>query len=116
TDIPLDVTVDRARLEQAVEGLAEDARIEPQEGKVWFSLGEARATESVEGRELDVTTTSDVIEAAWPQNHRVTGVATPTEPELSQTEIDRFVQDAAAPAVGGPSRCDAGRATPRRTP
>lgn len=116
TDIPLDVTVDRARLEQAVEGLAEAARIEPREGKVWFSLGEARSTESVEGRELDVSTTSDVIEAAWPQSHRVTGAATPTEPELSQTEIDRFVQEVAAPAVDGPIRIEVGEETSEVSP
>jgi len=105
-DLPLQVSVDRPALEAAVGELTEDVRIEPVNGTVWFSLGEVRSTESEPGRELDVAATSDAIEAAWPQNNTVAAALTESEPELAQREIDRFVEEVAAPAVSGPIAVD----------
>nr|WP_281496762.1 VanW family protein [Ornithinimicrobium sp. F0845] len=105
-DLPLLVTVDRAALERAVDELSEDVSIEPVNGSVWFSLGEVRSTESEPGRELDVQATSDAVEAVWPQTTTVTGVLTRPGPDLTQAEIDRFVEQVAAPAVAGPIAVD----------
>lgn len=115
-DLPLQVTVDRTALEQAVAEVAEEAEIEPSNGRVWFSLGEVRSTESQDGRELDTAATSDAIEAAWPQEHQVTGTASPTKPELAQSEIERFVDEAAGPAIAGPISVKVGEETSKISP
>ncbi|USQ81014.1 VanW family protein [Ornithinimicrobium faecis] len=101
-DLPLEVTVDRADLEKAVQGVAQDVAIEPTEGEVWLNMGEVKSTESADGRELDVPATSDAVEAVWPQTTKVDGVVTATKPQLAQAEIDRFVGEVAGPAVAGP--------------
>lgn len=101
-DLPLEVTVDRASLEKAVQGVAEEVAIEPTEGEVALSMGEVTSTESKDGRELDVAATSDAIEAVWPQTTTVDGVVSATKPQLAQAEIDRFVNEVAGPAVDGP--------------
>jgi vancomycin resistance protein YoaR len=116
TDLPLKVRVDRPALERAVGELADDVRVEPREGTVWFSLGEARSTASEPGRELDVDLTSDAIETAWPQTNRVTGALTTTDPELTQAEIERFVEEVAGPAVNGPIRIEVGDETSEVSP
>lgn len=115
-DLPLQVTVDRAALEQAVAEVAEEAAIEPSNGTVWFSLGEVRSTSSEDGRELDTAATADAIEAAWPQNHRVTGGTTPTSPELAQGEIERFVEESAGAAIAGPINVKVGEETSKISP
>lgn len=101
-DVPLAVTVDREALEQAVQDVAGEVAIEPTEGKVWLNVGEVKSTDSKDGRELDVAATADSIEAAWPQTTTVDGTVTATKPELAQAEIDRFVEEVAAPALAGP--------------
>ena len=115
-DLPLRVSVDRTTLEEAVAGVAEEAAIEPSNGMVWFSLGEVRSTDSEDGRELDTSVTADAIEAAWPQNHRVTGGTTPTSPELAQSEIERFVEEAAGPAIAAPVNVKVGEETSKISP
>lgn len=101
-DLPLVVTVDRTSLESAVAGVADEVAIEPTEGEVWLNMGEVKSTESEDGRELDVAATAEKIEAVWPQTTTVEGVVKPTEPQLAQAEIDRFVTEVAEPAVAGP--------------
>ncbi|QDO87883.1 hypothetical protein FNH13_05570 [Ornithinimicrobium ciconiae] len=105
-DLPLRVTVDRAALEAAVDGVSGDVSIEPTNGSVWLSLGEVRTTDSLPGRELDVAATSDLIELGWPQDATVTGVVTPTEPTLTQAEVDRFAEEVAGPALAEPITVD----------
>lgn len=102
SDLPLKVTVDENALEQAVAKIAEEAAIEPKEGTVWLSLGDVRSTDSEEGRELDVAATTEAIAAAWPQELKVTGTVVPTQPELAQSEIERFVEEVAKPALAAP--------------
>lgn len=101
-DLPLEVTVDRAALDQAVEGVAEEVAIEPTEGEVALSMDEIAVTESEDGRKLEVAATGDAIEAGWPQTTRVDGVVSPTKPQLAQAEIDRFVAEELTPALAGP--------------
>src|SRR5699024_9815121 len=105
-DLPLAVTVEETRLQQALQEVAAEVRIEPTEGKVWFATGEVRSKESEFGRELNVTATSDTIEAAWPQTRSVTGTVERLDPALAQSEIERFVTEVAGPAVNGPITVD----------
>ncbi len=105
-DLPLAVTVQETQLQEALRQVAAEVRIEPTEGKVWFATGEVRSKESEFGRELNVAATSDTIEAAWPQTRSVTGTVERLDPVLAQSEIERFVTEAAGPAVNGPITVD----------
>lgn len=115
-DLPLAVTVDPNSLESAVEGVADEVAIEPTEGRVWLNMGEVKSEESQDGRELDVATTAEKIEAAWPQTTTVEGVVNPTEPHLAQAEIDRFVTEVAEPAVAGPITVEVDEETSQVSP
>lgn len=105
-DLPLQVTVDREALEQAVQGVAEEVAIEPTEGEVALSMDEVTVTDSADGRQLEVAATADAVEAVWPQTTRVDGVVSATKPQLAQAEIDRFVDEEVSPALAGPITVD----------
>lgn len=100
----LEVTIDTEQLTAALERAAEGFDTEVVEGSVAFENGRVDSTGSTPGRSLDVGTTAEAVEAAWPRQSTITGVVTAHQPELSQDEITRFTEEYAEPAMSGPVR------------
>lgn len=99
SELPLQLDIDRAALEQALETRAAEFDAEPKEGEVWLSLGRAHTSEPQAGRELDVVATASAVERSWPEGRLVTGTHGEVAPLLSTAEIERFVTGDVEPAL-----------------
>ncbi|MFE4616683.1 VanW family protein [Streptomyces sp. NPDC056747] len=96
---------DEARTKAAVAELAEKNDREVREGSVAFRAGEAVATRAVTGQKLDTGRAAENLRAAYPAASGAAAVSLPvtlTEPKLTDSEVTRFLDAYAKPAVSGP--------------
>lgn len=98
-EVALRMVVDDAAVQERLEALAQDFDTEPVEGRVRLALGEVQVDPSVPGRALDAYATAETVIAGWPDQRRVEGTMREVPPQLSQSEIERFVSEQAEPAL-----------------
>lgn len=110
-DQPLKIRVDRAKLIAAVTEMARAVDSPAQEGSITFTGGKATAVVSAAGQAVDVHATAEAVAAAWPRQQVVKAVINGAQPKLSADEINRAVREFAVPAMSGPVKITAGRAT-----
>ena len=110
-DQPLKVRVDRAKLTAAVTEAARAVDSPVKEGSITFTGGRATAVVSAVGQEVKVPETTDAVASAWPRQQVVPAVMNLTQPKLSADEINRAAKEFAVPAMSGPVKVVAGRAT-----
>ena len=110
-DQPLRIAVDRQRLGAAVTEAARAVDLPVQEGSITFTGDTATVVASVRGQAVDVPATTAAVVAAWPRQQVVKAVIKPTDPKLSADEINRAAREFAIPAMSGPVKVVAGRAT-----
>jgi hypothetical protein len=115
-DRPLKVAVDRAKLTAAVTEAARAVDSPAKEGSITFTGGRATAVMSLPGRAVDVAGTTDAVASAWPRHQAVRAVVKLTAPKLSPAEISRATKEFAVPAMSGPVKVMAGRASVKLSP
>ncbi|WP_190157996.1 VanW family protein [Streptomyces litmocidini] len=96
---------DEAKTRAAVADLAERNDRAVREGSVAFRDGKAVATRPVTGSKLDTDRAAESLRAAYPVTTGAAAVTLPvsvTEPKLPATEVSRFLDAYAKPAVSGP--------------
>ncbi|GHG10009.1 VanW family protein [Streptomyces filamentosus] len=96
---------DAAKTDAAVAALAKENDRAVKEGAVAFRDGEAVATRSTAGRKLDTARAAEALRAAYPAAPGASAVALPvavTQPKLADSEVTRFLDAYAKPAVSGP--------------
>ncbi|WP_131105437.1 VanW family protein [Ornithinimicrobium sufpigmenti] len=115
-ELPLRTAVDHETLEGAVAGLAEDFDREPEDGEVTIGPDGVESRDAVLGRGLDVAATAEEVEEAWltpgwptAQDREVPGHAVEVSPEVTQAEVDRFVEEELELALGAPVLVTAAR-------
>ncbi|MFB7588598.1 VanW family protein [Streptomyces sp. NPDC056169] len=102
---------DEAKAKAVVDELAEKNDRKVREGSVAFRDGEAVATRAVTGQKLDTGRAVENIRAAYPAASGASPVTLPvtlTEPKLGDSEVTRFLDSYAKPAVSGPVTLTAG--------
>ncbi|MEU7071725.1 VanW family protein [Streptomyces narbonensis] len=102
---------DEAKAKAAVTELAEKNDRKVREGSVSFRAGEALATRAVTGQKLETGRAVETLRAAYPSASGATPVTLPvtlTEPKLGDSEVTRFLDAYAKPAVSGPVTLTAG--------
>lgn len=117
-------SVDRAALEDAVAGIAEQADVEPVNGSVGFNDGEVVTSAAEFGSAVDVAATADAIErayfgAAGPYElplGPVTAEVDEVPPAVTDAEVERAVTEFAEPAMSGPVSVVAGDRTIELSP
>ncbi|MER5308866.1 VanW family protein [Streptomyces sp. NPDC002773] len=96
---------DAEKTRAAVAGLAQKNDRAVREGSVAFRAGKAVATQPVTGQKLDTGQAAETLRAAYPAATGAAAVTLPvalTEPKLPATEVARFLDTYAKPAVSGP--------------
>ncbi|MFF9852545.1 VanW family protein [Streptomyces litmocidini] len=96
---------DETKTRAAVADLAERNDRAVREGSVAFRDGKAVATRPVTGSKLDTDRAAESLRAAYPAATGASAVTLPvsvTEPKLPATEVSRFLDAYAKPAVSGP--------------
>ncbi|MFE0642965.1 VanW family protein [Streptomyces sp. NPDC058877] len=102
---------DAAKTRAAVAELAKANDRAVREGSVAFRAGEAVATQPVVGRKVDTGRAAEALSAAYPVDTGAAPVTLPvsvTEPKVPATEVNRFLNAYAKPAVSGPVTLTAG--------
>ena len=102
---------DEAKAKAAVAELAKKNDRKVREGAVAFRGGEAVATRAVTGQQLDTGRAAETLRAAYPAPSGASPVILPvavTEPKLGDSEVTRFLDTYAKPAVSGPVTLTAG--------
>ncbi|MEU2238211.1 VanW family protein [Streptomyces sp. NPDC018338] len=110
---------DEAKAKAAVAELAKKNDRKVREGSVAFREGEAVATRAVTGQKLDTGRAVENLRAAYPAASGAAPVTLPvtlTEPKLTDSEVTRFLDAYAKPAVSGPVTLTAGSEQLRISP
>ncbi|MET9676224.1 VanW family protein [Streptomyces sp. NPDC006482] len=110
---------DEAKARAAVAELAEKNDRKVREGSVAFRDGEAVATRAVTGQKLDTGRAVETLRAAYPVASGASPVnlaVTVTEPKMGDSEVSRFLDTYAKPAVSGPVTLTAGAERLRISP
>ncbi|MEF9881278.1 VanW family protein [Streptomyces sp. P9-A4] len=109
---------DAAKAKATVSTLAEKNDRAVREGSVAFRDGKAVATHPVTGQKLDTGQAVETLRAAYPATgaSAVNLPVTMTEPKLPATEVSRFLDSYAKPAVSGPVTLTAGQERLRISP
>ncbi|MDV9187225.1 VanW family protein [Streptomyces sp. SR27] len=109
---------DAAKTKATVSTLAEKNDRAVREGSVAFRDGKAVATHPVTGQKLDTGQAVETLRAAYPATgaSAVNLPVTMTEPKLPATEVSRFLDSYAKPAVSGPVTLTAGQERLRISP
>ncbi|MER6098041.1 VanW family protein [Streptomyces sp. NPDC001728] len=109
---------DAAKANATVSALAEKNDRAVREGSVAFHDGKAVATHPVTGQKLDTGQAVETLRAAYPAAgaSAVNLPVTMTEPKLPATEVSRFLDTYAKPAVSGPVTLTAGQERLRISP
>ncbi|MGW6391394.1 VanW family protein [Streptomyces sp. NPDC055103] len=110
---------DEAKAKAAVAELAKKNDRKVREGSVAFRNGEAVATRAVTGQQLDTGRAVETLRAAYPAASGASSVTLPvtvTEPKLGDSEVTRFLDTYAKPAVSGPVTLTAGTERLRISP
>ncbi|MFF9724382.1 VanW family protein [Streptomyces gardneri] len=110
---------DEAKAKAAVAELAKKNDRKVREGSVAFRGGEAVATRAVTGQKLETDRAVETLRAAYPAASGASAVTLPvalTEPKLDDSEVTRFLDTYAKPAVSGPVTLTAGAERLRISP
>ncbi|MER5708683.1 VanW family protein [Streptomyces sp. NPDC002122] len=110
---------DEAKAKAAVAELAKKNDRKVREGSVAFREGEAVATRAVTGQKLDTGRAAENLRAAYPAASGAAPVTLPvtlTQPKLPDSEVTRFLDAYAKPAVSGPVTLTAGSERLRISP
>ncbi|RSS56856.1 VanW family protein [Streptomyces sp. WAC01280] len=110
---------DEAKAKAAVAELAKKNDRKVREGSVAFHEGEAVATRAVTGQKLDTGRAAENLRAAYPAASGAAPVTLPvtlTQPKLTDSEVTRFLDAYAKPAVSGPVTLTAGSERLRISP
>ncbi|WP_314613004.1 VanW family protein [Streptomyces stackebrandtii] len=110
---------DEAKAKAVVAELAKKNDRKVREGSVAFREGEAVATRAVIGQKLDTGRAVENLRAAYPAASGAAPVTLPvtlTEPKLTDSEVTRFLDVYAKPAVSGPVTLTAGSEQLRISP
>ncbi|MFI9209403.1 VanW family protein [Streptomyces sp. NPDC053253] len=110
---------DEAKAKAAVAELAKKNDRKVREGSVAFREGEAVATRAVTGQKLDTGRAAENLRAAYPAASGAAPVTLPvtlTQPKLTDSEVTRFLDAYAKPAVSGPVTLTAGSERLRISP
>jgi vancomycin resistance protein YoaR len=100
---PATVTVDRARLDATVAGLADKVDVPPVDATVTYSgLKPVRSGESTPGTVVDRAATADAVKAAYLNATTVTAPVVTAQPAVSTVAADEAVAGIATTAVSGP--------------
>lgn len=97
------VKVDPQVLELTVEGLAPSFATPPKDGALTFADGKPKVEMSEEGAEVDVPAAAEKVAKDWlagPRPLEFPSVA--VEPEISDAEVARALEEDAEPLVAGP--------------
>jgi vancomycin resistance protein YoaR len=106
--VPPVVDVERATLTETLSGLEESLRVEPVDGTVGFSKGEAVATDAVAGSSVLVDDSVDAVADAWLVTSGPVDLPTETvEPAVTQAETDAALVEAEQ-VVSGPVEVEVG--------
>jgi len=100
---PAVTRVDRPALEASVATAAVGLKSEPVDGRIVFADGAAHATAAEEGIAVDEPAAVEVLERTWLTAERP--IALPTtavEPDITQEETDRALEQLARPLASGP--------------
>jgi vancomycin resistance protein YoaR len=96
------VTRDDAVMEDALEGLDAEFGTPAREGDVTFEGGEVHRVLGRPGHEVDRSTASDELEAAYSTGGTAELTLTDAEPEIDQEDVQEAMNEFANPAVSGP--------------
>ncbi|MEP6797898.1 MAG: VanW family protein [Lapillicoccus sp.] len=99
---PMRATVDRPRLQAAVESAARAVETAPQDGTVTFPAGKVSVTPSVVGSSLEVEVIVDSIASGYPRTGALSAEARRTPPKVTQDKLDAAVTGFAVPAMSSP--------------
>ena len=102
SDEELAITVDRPRLEAAVQGAEATLDTPVVQGGVTFPGGKVAAVKPQAGAILSVAKTADEVAARWPTTTTVAALLDAVAPAVTSEEVDRAVAEFATPAVSGP--------------
>ncbi|MFJ5094812.1 VanW family protein [Streptomyces sp. NPDC088557] len=103
---------DDAKAKATVADIAKKNDRAVREGSVAFRDGKAVSTQPVTGQKLDTGRAVETLRAAYPAATGAAPVVLPvamTEPKLPATELNRFLDAYAKPAVSGPVTLTAGQ-------
>ncbi|AKT51370.1 VanW family protein [Arsenicicoccus sp. oral taxon 190] len=99
---PVEVDVDRAALDRALEATRSTLETAPSDGALSIAKGTVEAKDAVVGQSLDLDATRDRLVEAWPAERSVAAVTTARQPAVTQQAVDRAVADVARPILAGP--------------
>jgi vancomycin resistance protein YoaR len=102
SDEQLAITVDRARLEAAVQAAEATLDTPVVQGAVTFPGGKVAVVKPQAGTRLSVAKTADEVTARWPTTREIAPRVDTVSSVVSAEEIDRAVAEFATPAVSGP--------------
>lgn len=95
--------VDETALGSAVDELSGTLGLAPMDGSIVFADGQPHAVDAEEGWSLDATAARETIASTWLTAARPLALATEVvEPDITQEETDRALQDVAARIASGP--------------
>ena len=96
-------TTDTARLDAALDGLADKVRVPSKDAAVRFDGTEPTVTPAVVGADLDKAAAADTLRATWLGGTRpIVLPVTETQPKVTQAAAETALRDVATPAVAGP--------------
>ncbi|MBU5424682.1 VanW family protein [Cellulomonas hominis] len=99
--------VDEGALGAAVDSLAGTLALAPVDGSVVFADGAPHAVDAVDGWALDADAARATLEESWLTAARPLELATEfVEPDITQEETDRALQDVATPLASAPVRVE----------
>lgn len=101
-DRDIAVDVDEDALADAVDEATEGLDDEPVEAKVELDGVDVEQTKAKAGMKVEREDLADEIADGWPDEHEFTAPTSRVEPEVSQDDIDRFVEEDLEPLVSGP--------------
>ncbi|MGW0228782.1 VanW family protein [Actinopolymorpha singaporensis] len=102
-DVAPVLTVDHAKLDAAVAGLAKEVRKAGSPGGITFTGGTAKAADPVVGYRLDTAASADRIEQEFLRTTAPIDLpVTEQKPKVGQAEVRRALREFATPAMSGP--------------
>ncbi|WP_157728840.1 VanW family protein [Actinopolymorpha singaporensis] len=102
-DVAPVLTVDHAKLDAAVAGLAKEVRKAGSPGGITFTGGTAKAADPVVGYRLDTAASADRIEQEFLRTTAPIDLpVTEQKPKVGQAEVRRAMREFATPAMSGP--------------
>lgn len=110
-DQPLATSVDRDRLRAVLGETAKSVNRVAREGSITFPEGHVKLVAPVQGANLDVDQTAEVIATSWPTRAPVKAVVQTVRPKVSAEELQRANAEFASKAVKAPVKVVVNRVT-----